>query len=104
MSIPFDIPIVNQVNQDVVNGVSYTGSTLTLTRAEGSDLTTTITIPRTNTFSAKQYDDDNRSYNVTNGNADDDDPAYGAEASDEDETCSKTARRAARSLTVTRNA
>ena len=40
MSIPFEIPIINQ---DVVNGVSYTGSTLTLTRAEGSDLTTTIT-------------------------------------------------------------
>ena len=39
MSIPFEIPIINQ---DVVNGVSYTGSTLTLTRAEGSDLTTTI--------------------------------------------------------------
>ena len=40
MSIPFEIPIVNQ---DVVNGVSYAGTTLTLTRAEGSDLTTTIT-------------------------------------------------------------
>ena len=39
MSIPFEIPIINQ---DVVNGVSYAGSTLTLTRAEGSDLTTTI--------------------------------------------------------------
>ena len=71
MSIPFEIPIVNQ---DVVNGVSYTGSTLTLTRAEGSDLTTNIPIPRTNTFSAKQYDEDNRDYDVTNGNAPDDDP------------------------------
>ena len=40
MSIPFEIPIINQ---DVVNGVSYAGSTLTLTRAEGDDLTTTIT-------------------------------------------------------------
>jgi len=39
MSIPFEIPIINQ---DVVDGVSYSGSTLTLTRAEGSDLTTTI--------------------------------------------------------------
>ena len=36
---PFSIP---RRDADVVNGVSYAGTTLTLTRAEGSDLTTTI--------------------------------------------------------------
>ena len=38
---PFSIP--RRGDADVVNGVSYAGTTLTLTRAEGSDLTTTIT-------------------------------------------------------------
>mgnify|MGYP003627963775 CR=1 FL=1 len=37
---PFSIP--RRGDADVVNGVSYAGTTLTLTRAEGSDLTTTI--------------------------------------------------------------
>ena len=37
---PFSIP--RRGDADVVNGVSYSGDTLTLTRAEGSDLTTTI--------------------------------------------------------------
>ena len=37
---PFSIP--RRGDADVVNGVSYAGDTLTLTRAEGSDLTTTI--------------------------------------------------------------
>jgi len=37
---PFSIP--RGGDGDVVNGVSYAGDTLTLTRAEGSDLTTTI--------------------------------------------------------------
>ena len=38
--IPFSIP--RRSDADVVNSVSYAGDTLTLTRAEGSDLTTTI--------------------------------------------------------------
>ena len=38
--IPFSMP--RRGDADVVNGVSYSGTTLSLTRAEGSDLTTTI--------------------------------------------------------------
>ena len=46
---PFSIP--RRGDADVVNGVSYAGTTLTLTRAEGSDLTTTIpTAATTNPF------------------------------------------------------
>ena len=45
---PFSIP--RRGDADVVNGVSYAGTTLTLTRSEGSDLTTTIPAAPTSYF------------------------------------------------------
>ena len=62
MSIPFEIPIINQ---DVVNGVSYAGSTLTLTRAEGSDLTTTIA-----TSDPTKIENGNSSMEIASANGD----------------------------------
>jgi hypothetical protein len=68
---PFSIPRRGG-DGDVVNGVSYAGTTLTLTRAEGSDLTTTI--PTTRPFGFINYGIFTKEYTVKHGNPDDSDP------------------------------
>ena len=60
---PFSIP--RRGDADVVNGVSYAGDTLTLTRAEGSDLTTTIA-----TGDPTKIEDGNSSMEITSAGGD----------------------------------
>lgn len=69
---------INGVGMSVgVGGIATQGSILTqgsLMFSDGSTQTTAATIPRTDTFSFKQYDDDDRAYTVGEGNPGDTDP------------------------------